>query len=251
MILEGHIHHKTMIPLNDEPVIPMKKTLLLAAFLIMAKLTVEAQIAIGLQGGATLSKMDFTNNLNYKYTPIGQVQGFSGGFVFQFLGDKHAGVQIETNFTQRGWIVNDTTAGNNLDTANYMNYFEMPMLSHINIGGGKIRGLFNLGPYLGYALSRKVTVRDGDTGEEQSWEYTFDSDKDGRVDFGLILGAGFEYRLSFGKFAAEARYIFGFGDIDKQKVSQSEVSQFRVANVLLRWTMPLKREKPTPASTPK
>ena len=194
--------------------------------------------------------MDFTNNLDYRYTPIGTVQGFTGGFVFQFLGDKHAGVQIETNFSERGWIVNDTTAGNDIDTVNAMNYFEMPMLSHINIGSGKLRGLFNLGPYLGYALSRQVTVKNGDTGAEDSWKYEFDNDKDGRVDFGLAIGAGIEYHFSFGKFSAEARYLFGFGDVDKQKVSQSEVSQFRVANVLFRLTVPLKKEKPDPPSNP-
>ena len=228
----------------------MKKTYFLLVLTILTHSIVLGQISIGLQGGATLSKMDFTNNLNYKYTPIGHVQGFTGGFVFQFLGDKHAGVQIETNFTQRGWIISDTTAGNDIDTLNAMNYFEMPMLSHINIGKGKFRGLFNLGPYIGYALSRQVTIKNGDTGQEQSWKYTFDSDKDGRVDFGLVLGVGFEYRFSFGKIAAEARYIFGFGDIDKQKVSQSEVSQFRVANILLRFTVPLKKDKSTPIVAP-
>ncbi|MDZ7605217.1 MAG: porin family protein [Cyclobacteriaceae bacterium] len=166
------------------------------------------------------------------------------------MSDKHAGVQIETNFAQRGWIVNDTTSGKDIDTVNAMNYFEMPMLSHINIGGGKLRGLFNLGPYLGYALSRQVTVKNGITGAEDSWDYQFDNDKDGRVDFGLAVGAGFEYRFSFGKFAAEARYLFGFGDVDKQKESQSEVSQFRVANLLFRLTVPLKKEKPNPPSDP-
>jgi hypothetical protein len=236
--------------LKRESVYPMKKTLFLIALTFWTYSFAPAQIFVGLQGGATLSKMDFTNNLNYQYTPIGYVQGFTGGLVFQFLGDKHAGVQIETNFTQRGWIVNDTTAGNDIDTVNTMNYFEMPMLTHINIGRGKLRGLFNLGPYLGYALSREMTVKNGDTGTEESWEYEFDNDKDGRVDFGLALGAGFEYRFSFGTFAAEARYLFGFGDVDKQKESQSEVSQFRVANVLFRLTVPLKKEKPNPPSDP-
>ncbi len=228
----------------------MKNSLVFFAVMLWANSLAIAQVFVGLQGGANLSKMDFTNNLNYQYTPIGNVQGFTGGFVFQFLGDKHAGVQVETNLAQRGWIVNDTTAGNDIDTMNTMNYFELPMLSHINIGGKKLRGIFNLGPYLGYALSRHVTVKNGDTGAEESWDYEFDNETDGRVDFGLALGAGFEYRLSFGKFAAEARYLFGFGDVNKQKEIQSEVSQFRVANVLLRFTVPLKREKPNPPSDP-
>jgi len=59
--------------------------------------------------------MDFTNNMDFNFIQIGgYFQGFNCGLVFQYLGDKHARVPIEGNYSQRGWVVNDT-AGNNAD----------------------------------------------------------------------------------------------------------------------------------------
>jgi hypothetical protein len=57
---------------------------------------------VGLQGGNNLSKMSFTNNQDYRFTEIDNQQGFIGGLVVQFLGEKHAGVQAEINYSQRG-----------------------------------------------------------------------------------------------------------------------------------------------------
>ena len=190
--------------------------------------------------------MDFTNNDEYTYTEIDNYQGFIGGFVVQFLGDKHAGIQAEINYSQRGWVENDTTGAQDLKFKNQMDYLEMPILTHVNIGGGKLRGLFNIGPYLGYALNRTITTENVETGATETTEYTFDSNKDNRFDFGLMVGAGMEYRFNFGKIAAEARYTFGFGDVNKEKFYQSEVSQFRIMTVLVRYTLPLSKFKADP-----
>jgi hypothetical protein len=185
--------------------------------------------------------MDFTNNQEYRNVEIDNKRGFIGGLVFQFLGDKHAGVQIELNYSQRGWVENDTTGVDDLKYKNQMDYLELPILSHVNIGGGKLRGVFNLGPYLGYALNRSITTENVDRGTSESSKYSFDTDKDNRFDFGLMVGAGMEYRFNFGKLTAEARYTFGFGDINKEKFFQSELSQFRIITLLVKYTVPLSR----------
>ena len=74
-------------------------------------------------------------------------------------------------------------------------------------------------------------------GISETTTYTFDKDLDNRLDFGLLVGGGFEYRFNFGKISAEARYTIGLGDIDKEKGIQSEVSQFRIIAVLVRYTI--------------
>jgi hypothetical protein len=204
------------------------------------------QISVGFQGGNNLSEMDFTNNQDYRFTEIDYKQGFIGGFVVQFLGEKHAGVQAEINYSQRGWIENDTTGVEYFRYKNKMDYIEMPVLTHVNIGGGKLRGLFNIGPYIGYALNRKITTQNVDTGVEETVDYTFNSEKDNRFDFGLMVGGGMEYRFGFGKLSAEARYTVGLGDVNKEKFYQSEVSQFRIISVLLRYTIPLSRQQANP-----
>jgi len=186
--------------------------------------------------------MDFTNNQEYRNVEIDNKQGLIGGLVFQFLGDKHAGVQVELNYSQRGWVENDTTGVDDLKYNNQMDYLELPILSHVNIGGGKLRGVFNLGPYLGYALNRSITTENVDRGTSESSKYSFDTEKDNRFDFGLMVGAGMEYRFNFGKLTAEARYTFGFGDINKEKFFQSELSQFRIITLLVKYTVPISRK---------
>jgi hypothetical protein len=208
-----------------------------------------AQFSVGLQGGANLSRMDFTNNQDYRFTEIDYQQGFTAGLVLQFLGEKHTGVQAEFNYSRRGWVENDTTGAEYFRYRNTMDYLEMPILSHINIGGGRFRGIFNIGPYLGYALNRKITTENVDRGTEQTEDYAFESKRDNQFDFGLLVGGGIEYRFSFGKISAEARYTIGLGDINKQKVFQSELSQFRIISVLVRYTIPLSKRAVTPEKT--
>lgn len=217
----------------------MDKKLFLFLLCLFLLQEVSAQFSVGVQGGNNLSKMDFANNVDYRYTEVNYTQGFIGGVVVQFLNEKHAGIQAEFNCTQRGWAENDTTGENNLKYKNRINYIEMPIMTHVNIGGGKFRGIFNIGPYIAYAVSANKTVKDLTSGSEESADYTFNSDTDNRLDYGLSTGGGFEYRFSFGKIAAEARYSFGLGDINKVKGLQSELSQFRVISVLVRFTVPL------------
>ena len=214
----------------------MEKLLSVLLFIVCSYIQVYSQVTIGLQGGSNLSQMDFTNNSEYKFTEIKYAQGFIGGFVLQYLGEKHAGVQFELNYSQRGWVEMDTIGANNLRIKNKMDYLEIPILTHINMGGGKFRGVFNLGPYIAYALNRSITETDEDTGASETIDYTFDSELDNRLDFGLLLGAGFEYRLRKSKLTAEARYTVGLGDINKDKAVESEVSQFRIVAVLVRYT---------------
>lgn len=198
-----------------------------------------AQFHLGIQGGGNLSTMDFTNNQDYKFTEVNYTQGIVTGVVFQFLGEKHAGVQAEFNYSQKGWSENDTIGDNNLKYKTRVNYAELAILTHVNIGGGKFRGIINLGPYMGYALSGKESIEDLNNGSESSSSYEFDDETDNRLDFGLLAGGGVEYRMAFGKLAVEARYSLGLGDLNKIKVRESEVSQFRVIGVIARLTMPL------------
>jgi len=226
-----------------------KKAYILAVFLAFPLFS-WAQFSIGLQGGANLSRMDFTNNPDYRYTEINDQQGLVGGIVLQFMGNKHTGVQAEFNYTQRGWIENDTTGVDDLKYKNQMDYIEIPILSRITIGGKRLKGIFNIGPYLGFGLNRTITTENITTGSSESIEYVFDSKKDNQFDFGLMAGGGIEYQLNFGKIAAEARYTVGLGDINKEKTYQSEVSQFRIISILLRYTFSLGKQKPNPETDP-
>jgi len=185
--------------------------------------------------------MDFKYNAAYKFTEVNSSQGFIGGLVFQFEGGKHTGLQLEFNYSQRGWIEKDTVGINDLKYRTRMDYVEVPFLTHINMGNGKLRGIFHIGPYIAYALNKSTEVTDQNTGSTESSDHTFDKDVDNRLDYGLLAGGGIEYRLNYGVITAEVRYTIGLGDINKVKTYQSELSQYRVLGVLLRYTLPIGR----------
>lgn len=216
-----------------------KISILICCFLVA--IGAHAQFSVGIQGGSNFSSMDFTNNTAYRFTEVNSSQGLIGGLVAQFEGGKHTGLQLEVNYTQRGWIEKDTVGINDLKYRTRMDYIEVPFLTHINIGGGKLRGIFHIGPYIAYALNKSTEVTDQNTGSTESSEHTFNKEEDNRLDYGLLAGGGIEYRLSYGVITAEVRYTIGLGDINKVKTYQSEVSQFRVLGILLRYTLPIGR----------
>ena len=100
----------------------MRRNLFIFFSLLIFSSQALGQFYVGLQGGSNLSQMDFTNNQEYKFREVNYTQGFIGGIVAQYLGDKHAGVQFELNYSQRGWVEMDTVGSNNLKIKNQMKH---------------------------------------------------------------------------------------------------------------------------------
>ena len=76
-----------------------------------------------------------------------------------------------------------------------MNYIDVPLLLRIGVNLRAVELFFNLGPYVGYAVSSKVKMRTYDE-ELGSWvkseySYEFDDFIEDRFDAGIVMGAGF------------------------------------------------------------
>jgi hypothetical protein len=190
----------------------------------------RAQWAVGLRSGANLSTMDFTDNPEYRLEGPTYIEGFHGGLVLQYISQPHLGIQFELNYSQQGW-------GDKLDTATNtkyrrrINYIQLPFLAHAYIGKRKFRMNFDLGPYGAYALSSREYLKDETSGQETSEAYGFDKDDDNRLDYGLIAGAGFEYKFGYSTILATVRYALGFGNISNVRTTESETSQNRVLSI--------------------
>ena len=184
-----------------------KKILLLSVVLILATKVAgqgfyyEPEFAVGIRGGATASWVSFSPTVTA--CPL---VGFQAGGVFRYISSKYFGVQVEANFTQRGWSENG-------DTYNYthqLNYVEVPFMSHIWFGRNTFRWFFNLGPSVSYMIYDKVdsTVPDA----QQQPRYTMDLKN--RFDYAIVVGTGFEFNTKrAGIYQLEARYSFGLGDM--------------------------------------
>jgi hypothetical protein len=206
----------------------------------------QGQLQVGIQSGVNFSTVDFRYIDEYDVKNTDYRQGLHAGIFLTYMSGKHFGMQLELNYAQRGWKESLDTAGAviaperlpDILENRLINYLEVPLLSHGQFGAGNFKIIMDLGPYIAFAWSAQSTVTDVKTGVVTEGEYVF-SDDDNRVDFGLKAGAGFEYELSFGTFMAEARYTFGFANVQKVEFREQELSQQRIIGVHFGFRVPI------------
>src|SRR5574344_725585 len=58
----------------------------------------EPEYTLGARGGATASFVSFQPSVSHT-----MLYGAQAGIAFRYISDRHFGIQVETNFTQRGW----------------------------------------------------------------------------------------------------------------------------------------------------
>ena len=159
------------------------------------------EYGVGVRGGATASWVSFSPSLAQNSTI-----GMQAGGVFRYISAKYFGVQVEANFTQRGW----TEKSDAYTYSRQLNYVEVPFLSHIYFGGKVFRWFFNLGPSVSYQISDNIesTV----TNAQQKPRHTMAVKN--RLDYAIAVGTGFEFNTKrAGIYQLEARYSFGLGDM--------------------------------------
>ncbi len=159
------------------------------------------EYGVGVRGGATASWVSFSPSVAQSST-----YGWQAGGVFRYVSAKYFGVQVEANFTQRGW----TEQSDAYTYTRQLNYVEVPFLSHIYFGGKVFRWFFHLGPSVSYQISDNVesTV----TNAQQKPRHTMAVKN--RLDYAIAVGTGFEFNTKrAGIYQLEARYSFGLGDM--------------------------------------
>ncbi len=199
--------------------------------------------AFGASGGVTLSKIAFNPTLKQE-----SLQQYTGGLTARYISEKNVGLQVELNYSMRGWdLATDTTSNQNPistpnDTMRYttsrsLGYLELPILTHIYFNmGQRMRVIFLLGPQLSYYLNEKSL----DTEPVKNLSLTSISDSQYQkiqksFDYGLLGGIGVELRTGIGSFVLDGRYYFGLSDIfnstkaDYFQASSNQVISFRLS----------------------
>lgn len=131
--------------------------------------------------------------------------------------NNYIGIQTEIEFTQKG-----QSWKSSFDSAKYaekyvVNYVQFPILAVARVGSEKIKGIFQLGPYVSYwsgGYTQNSVSIDKQSKNATTTKKVFTSD-DRRVDAGIIVGAG--VNILKGKNGVELglRYNAGFIDMDK------------------------------------
>ena len=162
----------------------------------------------GVNGGLTFSKVGFNSSVS---VPQELLRQFSGGVSVRYISEKHFGIQVELNYSQRGWKeLTDTVHLNKYSRS--LAYLELPFMTHIYFSLDKrVRLIFNLGPQVGYYIGEKEIEREiNDPDRDNSY---YDISVQQSFDYGLKGTMGLEFRTKAGAFILDGRYYFGLSDV--------------------------------------
>jgi hypothetical protein len=179
----------------------------------------QPEWAFGANAGVTLSSISFNPKV-----PQDLLIQQEGGITARYISEKYFGVQLELNYSMRGWMERTDTLLHPSEYGRSLAYLELPLMTHIYFDLGKrARLVFNLGPQIGYNISEKVLKRiivtpkspSGEIPEYYGKTLTHNSDYGvyHKFDYGITGGMGIETRTGIGNFILEGRYYFGLRDI--------------------------------------
>lgn len=173
----------------------------------------SANIALGVKGGADLSRMFFNPSVEQGFKP-----GAMAGVMFRYIEESHFGLIAEVNFIQRGW--KETFEETSYQYERTLDYIQIPVLAHIYFGR---RGRFfaNVGPLVGVRISNswKSNFDINDAANlpdfpkyHETQQYT-DPVKQ-RVDYGICAGLGGEFNITpKHSLNLEVRFYYGLGNL--------------------------------------
>ena len=172
----------------------------------------------GVNGGLTFSKVGFSSA--FLSVPQDLFMQYSGGVTARYISEKNFGIQVELNYSRRGW---KERTGTGTDAALYPNryarsitYLELPVMTHIYFGLGKhVRFIFNVGPQIGYYIGEKTvgTIDIQDYKPNDAGDSYYNISVQHPFDYGLKGGPGLEFRTAAGSIILDGRYYFGLSDI--------------------------------------
>jgi len=198
----------------------LKRALIITSFILLSFHNIYAQnefkpkTYLGIIQGVNFSRVDFDiSGIEQKF-----VSGYSGGLIFRYVSEPIAGIQIELNYTQKGW-------SGKLDTSAFYNgrlkYIEMPFFTHITLGKNKTFFTVNFGPYASYQIMNRI---------ESNIDYPVEIDN--KFEFGYCAAIGLGFHFSIGTFQIEGRYLHSLTNFfNKSTNPQFNASRNQLINI--------------------
>ena len=208
---------------------------------------VFAQLEIGFKGGYNVSQVVFQPaiGLNLEFLP-----GIQAGIAAKLSANPNVALQAELNFSQKGWIedfrsANDSEALLALDrTQSYRyNYIDLPILTHIYVGGNRVNVFLNLGPHFSFLMSVDSTSS-AQKLDSDIPTFSYASNNAINFEYGVTAGAGIAVTVGKGTFQLEARLTQGLNNIiDRDTPNAPTQSLNQLAGVSLTYFFRLRDRK--------
>ena len=163
--------------------------LLVALSLLLVPATGFAQEnawSVGFKGGSTFSSVAGTQRaITNDRVSTRLIVGYTGGLSVQYLTEKNFGLQVEFNYTQKGWRQAAPETAPDRRYRVDLDYAEVPILAHGYFGNKNTRIFLNAGVYLAHLLSSdtdRANIEDGDVNYlyQERFQNPFDFGSAGR-----------------------------------------------------------------------
>lgn len=184
----------------------------------------DKEYYIGFNGGGMSSSIDFQPSKS-QITNL----GIQGGVTAKVITENHLGLQLEVNYSQKGWS-EEFEPESDYEYTRTLHYVEMPFMTHIYFGN-KTRFVINAGPQIGYMFGDATSMSNSfkkyledmtaiSPDEPAIAQYNSQLK---RFDYGIAGGAGMELKTGIGNLQLEGRYYFGLGDIFENRKSKNNI----------------------------
>jgi Outer membrane protein beta-barrel domain len=200
----------------------VSKLAILAAILFFGVNTgTFAQIALGLRGGFSFSTLTNFPLDGGSTAPDANIAIGNYNAISLEIGlTRWLAIQPEVTYLQKGGKI--ALPGNEGPTLRInMNYLEAPLLAKFRFGRGPLKGYAMVGPSVGYALDGSTTLKvAGETIKERikfDESYNGDNQRDNRLDYSAMAGAGMQYKLGIGSIVLDARIALDLNDYTMRK----------------------------------
>lgn len=215
----------------------MKRVVITLLALTMVWAMVEAQtrlrnpeIYFGVNGGVIASTTTFNPTVENMTPFIKSVMlSGTGGFIFQYNGQKYCGVQVEANYMPKGW-----REGGYQRT---LHYVELPMMMHLYFGSPNCRFIVNAGPQIGVCVYDDTKQAEGNAMPQR--------DKITNIfDWGIVGGLGINFRtVNCGAYQVEARLNYSFGNLYSDRATDYFAKSNTMAlSINLAWMWEFKKK---------
>lgn len=202
----------------------------------------DKEFYIGAKGGVTFSQVRFYPNVEQHV-----FQGRSAGLMLRMISEPHIGIQMEFNYMQKGWQEKPFAETSPDYYYHSLTYFEVPVMTHVNLGKRAVRFTLNLGPSVAFLVDDEQGVKpsgtypdESVTSGEQYWNEPIKS----KIDFLFTGGLGMEVRMKkAGILALEGRIYYSLPNLFDSDLYRYKSSQSNGALVTLAYLFRLDRKK--------
>lgn len=197
----------------------MKKLLLLLLAVGLTAVSADAQVRMGVSGGAGYNwyviDKHYQTDFNYQglWAP-------TGALTCQFDLNNWMGLRGELEYLRKDYHFYRTKVYSGTDFNVKNTYLQVPVMAVFSYGRSRLRGFTHIGGYGGYwmkCLREGTQFNPTDQGTVPIKEdYAFIEEKDRRLDVGLLAGTGLEYRF-FEHLALEVEARFYYAALSTTK----------------------------------